>query len=50
MFELFGVDSIEKLKGVVAKCTFDDRVSYRGRWPASAILNFIKVEEIGTIN
>ena len=50
MFELFGVDSIEKLKGVVAKCTFDDRVSYRGRLPASAILNFIKVEEIGTIN
>ena len=51
IFPLFGVNSVAKLKDVISRCTFDNNVCYTGcHVPASAILNFIKVEEIGTIN
>lgn len=48
---LFGADSLERLKDIVGKCTFDSEMKYSGRWNAApAILNCIKVEEIGTLN
>lgn len=51
IFPLFGVNSVAKLKDVISRCTFDNNVCYTGcHEPASTILNFIKVEEIGTIN
>lgn len=51
MMLLFGVDSIDALKEVVKKCTFDEKMKYSGSWDAApAILNYIKVEEIGTLN
>lgn len=51
MMLLFGVDSLDDLKAAVGKCTFDENTSYFGRWYAApVILNYIKVEEIGTLN
>lgn len=51
MMILFGVDSIDALKEVIKKCTFDEKMKYSGSWDAApAILNYIKVEEIGTLN
>lgn len=48
---LFGVDSLDSLKVAVGKCTFDDDMKYSGSWDvAPAILNCIKVEDIGTLN
>lgn len=51
MMLLFGVDSLDGLKAVVMKCTFDDKMKYSGSWDAApAILNCIKVEDIGTLS
>lgn len=51
MMVLFGVSSLEELKGVVGKCVYDSRMKYSGSWDAApAILNYIKVDEIGTLN
>ena len=51
MMVLFGVDGLEKLKAAVNKCTFDDKMKYSGSWDAApAILNCIKVEDIGTLS
>lgn len=51
MMVLFGVSSLEELKGVVGKCVYDSRVKYSGSWDAApAILNYIKVDVIGTLN
>lgn len=51
MMVLFGVDSLDGLKAAVGKCTFDDKMKYSGSWDAApAILNCIKVEDIGTLN
>lgn len=51
MMLLFGVDSLDRLKAVVMKCTFDDKMKYSGSWDAApAILNCIKVEDIGTLS
>lgn len=51
MCVLFGVSSIEELKQGISKCKFNHEIGYRGAWEsAPAILNFIKVEDIGTIN
>lgn len=51
MMVLFGVDSLDDLKAVVRKCSFDDTMKYSGSWNAApAILNCIKVEDIGTLN
>ncbi len=51
MKTLFGVKSIEELKSVVEKCVYDSQMKYSGSWDAApAILNSIKVEEIGTLN
>ena len=51
MMVLFGVDSLDSLKVAVEKCTFDDEMKYSGSWDAApAILNCIKVEDIGTLN
>lgn len=51
MFELFGVNSIEELKNIVSKCSHDKDMGY-GSWigAAPAILSYIKVEEIGSVN
>lgn len=51
MMLLFGVSSIEELKDVIGKCVYDRRMNYSGSWNAApAILNDIKVDEIGTLN
>lgn len=51
MMILFGVRNLDELKRVVGKCTYDDRMKYSGSWNAApAILNYIKVEEIGTLS
>jgi len=51
MMALFGVDSLEELKESVSKWTFNDKMKYSGSWDvAPAILNCIKVEDIGTLN
>lgn len=48
---LFGVESLSDLKAAVEKCTYDDKMKYSGSWDAApAILNCIKIEEIGTLN
>lgn len=50
MMMLFGVDSLDGLKAAVRKCTFDNKMKYSGSWDvAPAILNCIKVEDIGTL-
>ena len=51
MMILFGVRSIEELKTVIEKCTHDSRMKYSGSWDAApAILDSIKIDEIGSIN
>lgn len=51
MMVLFGVDSLDSLKVAVEKCTFDDKMKYPDSWDAApAVLNCIKVEDIGTLN
>lgn len=51
MFDLFGVSSIDELKGVLEKCTFDRDMRYKSSYDsAPAILNYIKLEEIGSLN
>ena len=51
MMLLFGVDSLDGLKEVVGKCTFDEKMKYSGSWDAAtAILKCIKIEDIGTLN
>lgn len=51
MMVLFGVNDIETLKNVVSKCEYDREMKYSGSWDAApAILNYIKVDEIGTLN
>lgn len=51
MMELFGVETIDELKTVVGKCTFDEKMKYSRSWNAApAILNSIKVDEIGILN
>lgn len=51
MMVLFGVDSLDGLKAAVGKCAYDDKMKYSGSWDAApAILNCIKVEDIGTLN
>lgn len=51
MMLLFGADSLDGLKAAVRKCTFDDKMKYSGSWDAApAILNCIKVEDIGTLS
>ena len=51
MMVLFGVDSLEALKAVISRCTFDSEMKYSGSWDAApAILDCIKVDDIGTLN
>ena len=51
MMVLFGVSNLEELKDVVGKCVYDSRMKYSGSWDAApAILNYIKVDEIGILN
>lgn len=51
MYVLFGVDNIEKLKSVISKCTYEREMHYSGSFdPAPAILNCIKIEDIGSMN
>lgn len=48
---LFGVDSLEALKTVISRCTFDSEMKYSGSWDAApAILNCIHVEDIGMLS
>lgn len=44
------MDCIEKLKGKIEKCVYDSRMRYSGgRGAGPAILDFIKVEDIGIL-
>ena len=48
---LFGVSDVEELKKVIAKCAYDREMCYRGSFDsAPAILNYIEIEDIGSIN
>lgn len=48
---LFGVSNIEELKQKISKCTYKKEICYSGSFDtASVILNFIKVEDIGSMN
>jgi len=47
---LFGVNGVEELKGVVAKCIHEQEMRYSGAFiSAPAILDCIKLEEIGSV-
>lgn len=51
MYELFGVENLEQLKAVVAKCTPDSDMRYRRSFgSAPAILSCISLDEIGSVN
>lgn len=51
MMVLFGVNSLEELKNVVKKCEYDGHIKYSRSWDAApAILSYISVDEIGTLN
>lgn len=52
MMVLFGVDSLDDLKTVIKRCTYDNRMKYpHDIWNAApAILSYIKAEEIGSLN
>ena len=51
MFILFGVSNITELKQVVSKCTFDQDMKYTYSLSAApSILNYIKLEDMATIN
>ena len=51
MMALFGVEDIDELKLVISKCKFDREMRYNGGFGASpAILSYIKIEDIGTLN
>lgn len=51
MFDLFGVENIDDLKNAISKCVYNDRIRYNSSFnTAPAILNYIKIEEIGSIN
>lgn len=51
MFELFDVESIEELKNKLKNCISDEKMRYsRSFDSAPAILNCIKLEEIGSMN
>jgi len=51
MFVLFGVNSIDELKEKIKNCTYDGEMKYRGSFDAApAILNFIQLDEIGSMN
>lgn len=48
---LFGVSNIEELKQKISKCTYESNMRYSGSFDSAlAILNFIKVEDIGSMN
>lgn len=50
MCTLFGASSIEELKNVITPCTFNREIRYSGAFfSAPAILNYVKLEEIGTM-
>lgn len=51
MIELFGVKNIEELKGKIAQCQGDRDMRYNGSYDsAPAILNYIKIEDVGMLN
>lgn len=51
IFDLFGVNSVEELKNALKNCTFNIKMRYSGSFDAApAILSYIKLEEIGSLN
>lgn len=51
MFDLFGVSTVEELKDAVKNCTFNPNMKYNNSFTsAPAILNYIKLEDIGSMN
>lgn len=51
IYPLFKVTSLEKLKSILEKCKSDKKVSYVGYlYSAPAILNYVKLEDIGSLN
>ena len=51
IFPLFGVNSIEELKQCIAKAKSNNKIKYRESWDyATNILDYIKIEEIATLN
>ena len=46
-----GVESLEELKKVVMKCQYNNEMKYQYSWDAApAILNYIEIDEIGSLN
>ena len=51
MYILFEVENVEKLKNAISKCVYEQDMRYKGSFDAAlAILNYIKIEDIGSIN
>lgn len=51
MMDLFGVENIDALKEAVGKCEFSREMRYSGSFDsAPAILNYVQVDDIGTLN
>ncbi|MEE1362796.1 MAG: toll/interleukin-1 receptor domain-containing protein [Selenomonadaceae bacterium] len=51
MFDLFGVSTIDELKVILKKCTYNNKIRYSGAYEAAlAIENYIKIDEIGCLN
>lgn len=51
LFPLFGVTNIEELKQRISKCKYDQGMRYSSSFDsAKAILNTIKVDDIGSLN
>lgn len=48
---LFSVDNIDELKEKISKCVHNSDMKYSGSWDAApAILDWIKIDDIGTLN
>lgn len=51
MYALFGVTDLRTFKEQLSKCDYDSKVRYSGSFDAApAILNVIKLDDVGTLN
>lgn len=51
MLDLFGVNNVKELRDALKNCTFDSRMRHPKSFDAApAILSYIKLEEIGSLN
>ena len=48
---IWGGEQLNELKERIGKCVYDSKMRYSNSWEAApAILNYIKVDDIGSLN